>query len=48
MGRFRRAAKALKEAGGDLEKAETFSRLTLAVHDLNLLLSEKFYPGEPS
>jgi hypothetical protein len=27
------------------ETAERFSQLTLAVHDLNVLLSEAFYPG---
>lgn len=46
--RFRRAAKRLKKASVAKEEAEIFGRLTLAMHDLNLLLSGKFYPGEPS
>jgi Fe-S-cluster containining protein len=29
------------------ETAETFAALTLAVHDLNVILSESFYPGSP-
>jgi hypothetical protein len=34
------------EAGlRDDETAEVFSRLTLAVHDLNVLLGDAFYPG---
>jgi hypothetical protein len=31
----------------DEATAETFSQLTLAVHDLNLQLRESFYPGNP-
>jgi hypothetical protein len=41
--RFRRAAKRLEKAGFDETTAEQYGRLTLAVHDLNLLLSQAFY-----
>lgn len=43
--RFRRTAKRLEKACLDEELADLYGRLTLAVHDLNLLLSEAFYPG---
>jgi len=41
--RFRRTAKRLEKAGFDETAAEQYGRLTLAVHDLNLLLSQAFY-----
>ena len=44
--RFRRTAKRLEANAPDAELAALFGRLTLAVHDLNLLLSESFYPGK--
>ena len=43
--RFRRTAKRLHEAPIDRSTAAVFSELTLAAHDLNLLLSEVFYPS---
>lgn len=43
--RFKRAKRRFEASPPDDTQAETFSRLTLAVHDLNLLLQEKFYPG---
>ena len=43
--RFRRTGKRLKEHELDKQTADTYSQLTLAVHDLNLLLSDAFYPG---
>jgi uncharacterized protein len=43
--RFRRAGKRLQERDLDEETAEMYGELTLAVHDLNLLLGEAFYPG---
>jgi Fe-S-cluster containining protein len=43
--RFRRVKKRLESASADPESAEIFSRLTLAVHGLNLCLGESFYPG---
>ena len=43
--RFRRMQQRFEENVPDDKSAETFGRLTLAVHDLNVLLSEKFYPG---
>jgi Fe-S-cluster containining protein len=41
--RFRRTAKRLEKAGFDEATAEQYGRLTLAVHDLNLFLSQAFY-----
>jgi hypothetical protein len=46
--RFRRAGKRFKERDLDEETADTYGQLTLAVHDLNLLLSDAFYPGNLS
>ena len=43
--RFRRMGKRLKERELDDDTAETYGQLTLAVHDLNLLLGDAFYPG---
>jgi Fe-S-cluster containining protein len=43
--RFRRTAKRLQEAKIDRATAAVFSELTLATHDLNLFLSEVFYPN---
>jgi uncharacterized protein len=43
--RFRRMSRRLEAGGFDDESAELFSRLTLAVHDLNMLLRDAFYPG---
>jgi Fe-S-cluster containining protein len=44
--RFQRVRKRLEINGADEETADTFGELTLAVHGLNLLLSEAFYPGQ--
>ena len=43
--RFRRTAKQLEERDLDEVTSGTYGRLTLAIHDLNLLLSDAFYPG---
>ena len=43
--RFRRTTRRLQGADLDEETAEAYGQLTLAVHDLNLLLSEALYPG---
>ena len=43
--RFRHTGKRLKEQELDEETADNYAQLTLAVHDLNLLLSDAFYPG---
>lgn len=43
--RIRRTAKRLHQMEIDRATAVIFSELTLASHDLNLLLSEVFYPG---
>lgn len=43
--RFQRAAKRFEKAPLTDDKAEIYADLTLAVHDLNMLLSEAFYPG---
>lgn len=44
--RFRQTAKKLQAAELDERTAETYGKLTLAVHDLNLLVAQAFYPGE--
>jgi Fe-S-cluster containining protein len=46
--RFLRTAKRLERAGLDETNAELYSKLTLAAHDLNLILSQSFYPGRRS
>jgi hypothetical protein len=46
--RFRRTGKRLKEQDLDEETADLYGQLTLAVHDLNLLLGGAFYPGSAS
>jgi Fe-S-cluster containining protein len=43
--RFRRTAKRLEGSQLDEHTAELYGELTLAVHDLNCLLSSAFYPG---
>lgn len=43
--RFQRMTTALEAAELDEETAARYGELTLAVHDLNCLLSEAFYPG---
>ena len=43
--RFNRMRRRFESEGLDEERADLFGQLTLAVHDLNLLLSEAFYPG---
>jgi len=44
--RFRRTTKRLERSKLDEETADRYGQLTLAVHDLNVLLSQAFYPGE--
>jgi hypothetical protein len=43
--RFRRLQRKLENGPLDKESANLFGELTLAVHDLNVLLSERFYPA---
>jgi hypothetical protein len=43
--RFQRAAKRFEQAPLTDAKAETYADLTLAVHELNMLVREAFYPG---
>jgi uncharacterized protein len=43
--RFQRAAKRFERAPLTDAKAETYADLTLAVHELNMLVREAFYPG---
>jgi Fe-S-cluster containining protein len=45
--RFRRMKRHVESGIPDEETADAFSRLTLAVHDLNVLLSGAFYPAPP-
>ena len=42
--RFKRTKKRFEASPPDDARAEAFSRLTLAMHDLNLWLRGKFYP----
>jgi hypothetical protein len=46
--RFRRTGKRMKEHDLDEETADLYGQLTLAVHDLNLLIGDAFYPGTAS
>jgi Fe-S-cluster containining protein len=46
--RFRRTGKRLQACDLDEETADLYAELTLAVHDLNLLLGDAFYPGSAS
>lgn len=43
--RFRRTRRRLERGGLDEATAELYGKLTLAVHELNLLISQAFYPG---
>lgn len=43
--RFRKVKRRLESSALDEDAAEKFGDLTLAVHDLNLLLGEAFYPA---
>jgi len=42
--RFRRTSRRLVKQL-DESSAETYGKLTLAVHDLNLIVGQAFYPG---
>lgn len=42
--RFRRLARRLEGGGLEEDSADLYGQLTLAVHDLNFLLSDAFYP----
>jgi Fe-S-cluster containining protein len=44
-GRFRRTRRRIESAPADRPTAVLFGELTLAVHELNVVLSEEFYPG---
>jgi uncharacterized protein len=46
--RFRRTGKRLQQGDLDEATADLYGQLTLAVHDLNLLLGDAFYPGSAS
>jgi uncharacterized protein len=46
--RFRRISRRMQQIDMDEAAADTYARLTLAVHDLNLVLSSAFYPGSRS
>jgi Fe-S-cluster containining protein len=43
--RFRKVKRRVESSALDEDSAEKFGDLTLAVHDLNVLLSEAFYPA---
>ncbi len=42
--RFRRTSSRVEEIGFDEATADIYGRLTLAVHDLNFVLHDAFYP----
>ena len=44
--RFRRMRQRFEKGGANEDAIERFGELTLAVHDLNVLLSQAFYPGD--
>lgn len=46
--RFQRTTKRLEQAALDDQAASLYGELTLAMHDLNFLLSQSFYPGDKS
>lgn len=43
--RFRKVVKRMESQPFDEESADLYSQLTLAVHELNYLISQAFYPG---
>jgi uncharacterized protein len=43
--RFRRLSKRIHEEPLDAPRADLFAELTLAMHQLNVVLSREFYPG---
>ena len=43
--RFRQVCRRLEGVSCGTEEAQVFGRLTLAIHNLNLLLGERFYSG---
>ncbi len=43
--RFRRTSERLEAIGMERDSARTYGELTVAVHELNVLLSTVFYPG---
>ncbi len=43
--RFKRTARRLEKGGLDKNSAELFGELTLSFHELNCILSDRFYPG---
>ncbi len=43
--RFRRTSARMQKTALDEQTAERYAELTLAVHDLNCLLNDAFYPG---
>lgn len=46
--RFRRTVRRLEQVAQDEATAASFAQLTLAMHSLNRLLAEEFYPGRPA
>ena len=46
--RFNRTRRRLETGGVDDASTDAFAELTLAVHALNVVLSERFYPGNPA
>lgn len=44
--RFQAISRRMESEAQDTDAAEQYSRLTLAMHQLNMLLAERFYPGQ--
>lgn len=44
--RFQRMQRQMESEPFEEDRADAFGELTLAVHDLNVLLSDAFYPGQ--
>jgi len=44
--RFKQMSRGMKDAGADQAKLALFGELTVAVHELNVLLAKSFYPGQ--
>lgn len=44
--RFQRLRVTIEAADVDAETAARYAKLTVAVHDLNYMLSQEFYPGK--
>lgn len=44
--RFQRVRRRIESGGATEEEADAYGRLATSMHELNLLLSQEFYPGD--